>query len=124
MGKNCSYTPRGQPSCRRAAGTIVDLPFDISKTAVDFQIEREGYLACNPYEVGGPDTVAVCIKWARQDWPDPARLALHGSSVTSTACVMPSSVATAQFYGTWNRRTRAGIVLKVSTTRSDPKLIV
>ena len=36
------------------AGTIVDLPFDISKQAVDLQVEIEGYKACNPYEVGGP----------------------------------------------------------------------
>ncbi|CAE7438803.1 ACBP2 [Symbiodinium sp. CCMP2592] len=32
--------------------TIVDLPFDISKQAVDLQVEIEGYKACNPYEAG------------------------------------------------------------------------
>ncbi|CAE7865610.1 ACBP4 [Symbiodinium microadriaticum] len=36
----------------RCPGTIVDLPFDISKQAVDLQVEIEGYKACNPYEAG------------------------------------------------------------------------
>ncbi|CAE7841182.1 ACBP2, partial [Symbiodinium necroappetens] len=47
--------PQPQKICAEVTDlvrTIVDLPFDISKTAVDFQIEREGYLACNPYEAG------------------------------------------------------------------------
>ena len=35
-------------------GTIIDIPFDIGKSAMDYALEDEGFRACNPFEVGFP----------------------------------------------------------------------